>query len=359
MYNINETILLVAAIQGFLLFLGLVTKKTNNKLSNISIGLIVFVIAITILFSWGSASKYNNSPAAIPFWIVQSNLLVPAAFWIFLNVNTTPKFKFKNKYWLLFLPAGFEIGVQICLKSFPLLVNNQLVHAFIKSKIWFFFIEILPLFATISLLLLYARRLWQIMQKFREFKNPALPAYFRRMLSVLILMSVLLIVWTSSTYYLVQYRIVEIVLVSSIFLLGYIAYFKPDFFEIPKDILAKDPAARLFPQFDDKTALLRLDAAFKEQQLHLRPKLTVTDLAAALNLPAKYVTYLINNYHARNFNDFVNRFRVDEVIARMTDPSEKNKSLAGIALDAGFNSKSSFNQVFKQHTGKTPSTYLP
>jgi AraC-like DNA-binding protein len=50
---------------------------------------------------------------------------------------------------------------------------------------------------------------------------------------------------------------------------------------------------------------------------------------------------------------------VKEVIERMANPSEKHKSLLGIALDAGFNSKSSFNQVFKQHTGKTPSEYLP
>jgi AraC-like DNA-binding protein len=358
MNNINETILLVAAIQGFLLFLALITKKTTNKLSNISIGLIVFVITITILFSWGSVSHYNNSPNAIPFWIVHSYLLIPAAFWLFLEVNTYPKFKFRQIHWILFLPAGLDIGVQLLLKLFPSLINNQLVAAFTKSRSWFFFIEILPLFATIIILLLYARRVWKIMQKFRSVKNPVLPGYFRKMMTILVVMSVLLMVWAASTYYLIQYRVVEIVLVAFIFLLGYIAYFKPDFFEIPKGILAKDPTARPFPQFDDKTALLQLDAAFKEQQLHLRPKLTVTDLATAMNLPAKYLTYLINNYHARNFNDFVNRFRVEEVIARMADPAEKNKSLVGIAMDAGFNSKSSFNQVFKQHTGKTPSEYV-
>jgi len=89
MYNINETILLVASIQGFLLFLGLFTKKTTNKLSNVSIGILVFVITITLLFSWGSASQYNNSTNVIPFWVLQSYLLIPASFWLFLQIQNS------------------------------------------------------------------------------------------------------------------------------------------------------------------------------------------------------------------------------------------------------------------------------
>lgn len=87
---LEGTILLAASIQGFLLFLGLITKKTINKLSGIAISIIIFVITITILFSWGSATQYNNSKNAIPFWILQSYLLIPASFWIFFEVNTNP-----------------------------------------------------------------------------------------------------------------------------------------------------------------------------------------------------------------------------------------------------------------------------
>jgi len=355
MYNINETVLLVAAIQGFLLFLGLITKKTKNKLSNIAISIIVFVIAITILFSWGSASHYNNSKNAIPFWILSSYLLVPASFWIFFEVNTNPTFKFSKKYWLLFLPALLDISVQIIFKLFYQLLENEIFTVAVKSQFWFFFVEILPLFATILILIFYLRRLWLISQKMKEFKNSILTTYFKKMIFILIFMGLLLTFWTASTYYLVQYKVIEIVLVSFIFLLGYTAYFKPDFFEIPTEILLKNQ--RSFPNFDDKTELQKLNLAFKEKCLHLRPKLTVSELANELNLPTKYVTFLITNYYSKNFNDFVNTYRVTEVVTRMADPAEKHKSLLGIALDSGFNSKSSFNQVFKQHTGKTPSEY--
>jgi AraC-like DNA-binding protein len=183
-----------------------------------------------------------------------------------------------------------------------------------------------------------------------------LTTYFKKMIFILVFVVILLTFWTASTYYLIQYKVIEIVLVSFIFLLGYTAYFRPDFFEIPIEILFKNQSS--FPNFDDKIELQKLNLAFKEKCLHLRLKLTVSELANELNLPTKYVTFLITNYHSKNFNDFINTFRVAEVVTRMADPTEKHKSLLGIALDSGFNSKSSFNQVFKQHTGKTPSEYL-
>jgi AraC-like DNA-binding protein len=358
MKNINETLLLVASIQGFLLFFALITKKTNNRLSNVAISIIIFVITITVLFSWGSVSHYNNSPKAIPFWTLHSYLLIPASFWIFLEVNTNPTFRFLKKYWLLFLPALIDIFIQVILKILPQLIDNQMFISFIKSRFWFFFIEILPLFSTILIQIVYVRKLLLLRQKFKQFKSSTFNSYFKRMFLVLALMSILLIVWTASTYYLIPYKIVEVTLVTFIFLLGYLAYFKPDFFEIPKENLLKNHSANPFSNFDDKVELEKLNSIFKEQSLHLKPKLSISELANELSLPPKYVTYLIGNYHSKNFNDFVNTFRVKEVIERMGQPSEKHKSLLGIALDAGFNSKSSFNQVFKEHTGKTPSQYL-
>ena len=355
MNNINETILLVASIQGFLLFLGLVTKKTTNKLSSFSISILVFVITITLLFSWGSASQYNNSTNAIPFWVLQSYLLIPASLWIFFEVNTNLTFKFSKKYWLIFLPAFVDISIQIFFKLFPQLLGNHMLISIVKSQFWFFFIEILPLFATILILIFYVKRLWFLVRKLKQFKNSILFTYFKKMILILVFIGLLLIFWAASTYYLIQYKVVEIVLVSFIFLLGYTAYFKPDFFEMPTEILLQNKSS--FPNFDDKAELHKLNLAFKEKCLHLRPKLTVSELAHELRLPIKYVTFLITNYHSKNFNDFVNSFRVEEVITRMADPSEKHKSLLGIALDSGFNSKSSFNQVFKQNTGKTPSEY--
>ncbi len=355
MNNINETVLLVAAIQGLLLFLGLMTKKVPNKLSNVAIGIVVFVITISLLFSWGSASQYNNSTNVIPFWILQSYLLIPASFWLFFEANTNTKFKFSKKHLLVFLPSFLDILVQIIFYKFFRLLENTIFVSVIKSKYWLFFSEILPLLATTLLLVFYMRKLWLIKQQLSEYNNLLLNAYFKKMIFISVSMGLLLMVWAAS-YYLVDYKSIEIMLVAFVFLLGYVAYFKPDFFEIPKEVLSKNQNA--FSNFDHKTALANLDLIFTEKSIYLRPKLTINELATELNLPTKFISFLITTYYAKNFNDFVNHFRVNEVIKKMADPTQKHKSLLGIALDAGFNSKSSFNQVFKQHTDKTPSEYF-
>ena len=92
--------------------------------------------------------------------------------------------------------------------------------------------------------------------------------------------------------------------------------------------------------------------------LYIRPKLAVTEVAEELNLPVKYVSHLGGIYYDNNFNYFVNKFRVREAIRRINEPFESHKTLLGITSDSVFSSKSAFDQVFKQHTGKIPSEYL-
>ncbi|MCE7064554.1 AraC family transcriptional regulator [Dyadobacter sp. CY326] len=72
----------------------------------------------------------------------------------------------------------------------------------------------------------------------------------------------------------------------------------------------------------------------------------------------KAISYLINTHCASNVNGFINSFRVEAVIRKLGDPKEQHKTVLALALESGFNSKSTFNQVFRQHTGKSPSQYL-
>ncbi|RYY52505.1 MAG: AraC family transcriptional regulator [Chitinophagaceae bacterium] len=68
---------------------------------------------------------------------------------------------------------------------------------------------------------------------------------------------------------------------------------------------------------------------------------------------------VINGMYGKSFNDYVNEFRVREAIRLLQSPAHQNFNLLGIAYDAGFNSKSTFNRAFKKVTGKNPKEYIP
>jgi AraC-like DNA-binding protein len=85
--------------------------------------------------------------------------------------------------------------------------------------------------------------------------------------------------------------------------------------------------------------------------------LTIQELAQALQLPKHRLSQILNEQLGKNFYDFVNEYRVEEVKRLLRDPRFGHYSTLGIAEEAGFNSKATFNAVFKKITGKTPSEY--
>lgn len=90
----------------------------------------------------------------------------------------------------------------------------------------------------------------------------------------------------------------------------------------------------------------------------LDPRLSLAKLAEVLDLPASRLSHLINQYARQNFYEFVNSYRIQEVKERLADPEYSNYSILGIAEESGFNSKASFNRIFKNHLGITPSEYM-
>ena len=96
----------------------------------------------------------------------------------------------------------------------------------------------------------------------------------------------------------------------------------------------------------------------KNKKPYLESKLSLGQLAEMLGVPPNHLSQIINQYEGKNFYDFVNSYRVEEFIALAKKDIDKNFNLLGLAYEAGFNSKSSFSQVFKKITGKTPSEFV-
>jgi YesN/AraC family two-component response regulator len=90
---------------------------------------------------------------------------------------------------------------------------------------------------------------------------------------------------------------------------------------------------------------------------YLQSELTLQDLADMLAIPSYQVTQSINEGLSKNFYDLVNGYRVEEAKRLLADPASRNSKILTVGMDAGFNSKTTFNTVFKKFTGLTPSEY--
>lgn len=90
---------------------------------------------------------------------------------------------------------------------------------------------------------------------------------------------------------------------------------------------------------------------------YLNEKLSIQDLSDILRISRHYLTQVINEKTHKNFYTFINEYRLEEVKKRMLSDKFINYTILGIALESGFNSKSTFNTLFKNYTGITPSEY--
>ena len=101
----------------------------------------------------------------------------------------------------------------------------------------------------------------------------------------------------------------------------------------------------------------RIRLFMKERKPHLDPDITLTSLARELDVGRNSLSQAINSGFGKNFFSFINGYRVEEVISMFDDPAYGKTNLLRIAFDAGFNSKATFNHIFKKYTGFTPKEY--
>ncbi|MEP3210014.1 MAG: helix-turn-helix domain-containing protein [Maribacter sp.] len=93
------------------------------------------------------------------------------------------------------------------------------------------------------------------------------------------------------------------------------------------------------------------------QKLYLEPNFSLASLSKLLEKSTQKTSEVINQYAKRNFNDFINYYRIQDAKALLTETESQKYTISSIAFDMGFNSLSSFNSAFKKFEGTTPSSY--
>jgi AraC-like DNA-binding protein len=100
-----------------------------------------------------------------------------------------------------------------------------------------------------------------------------------------------------------------------------------------------------------------LTAFMKTHRPYLQSELSLQDLAKQMELPQHVLSRRINSAFGQNFNDFVNAYRVEAVKEMLLSGDAGHLSLLGIAYECGFNSKATFNRVFRKFTGQSPTEF--
>jgi len=119
----------------------------------------------------------------------------------------------------------------------------------------------------------------------------------------------------------------------------------------------KTEKKKLIPDNDFENLKQKLIVYMETEKPYLDGELNLSKLSGLINISAHQLSYLLNNGFGENFFQFVNKYRVQYAKELLMNDSYKKLSILGIAFESGFNSKTSFNTIFKKMTSETPSEF--
>ena len=165
-----------------------------------------------------------------------------------------------------------------------------------------------------------------------------------------------------------SYTIAYFTVIPIVFLIGYLGYYglSQSKILVPNFLLMEEnkngtpkieKKANSYNEGEMLNLTLKLERIIDVEKPYLREDLTLKDLAELLQITDKKMSALLNRYLNTSFYDYINGLRVVEVKKRIQDPAFEKYTLLAIALECGFNSKASFNRIFKKMTEVSPSEY--
>lgn len=362
---IFKIIIYSGIVQGFYSAMVLTHTKLRNP-ANLYLAFLLMVLSISILHS-AFVIPYFHQFHNTNFHVKEPFILLVIPFiWLYVKKLNEPQFSFRRKYLLHFAPflVVMLFSLFFVFHSTRISDDQSLYsHTFVINIILY-----IIAFCQYVFYLIYMLRI------IRNFKNKALnelsntenidPAWLRIFLFtflavflLLIVMMVIAIHRLNADYF---NTIVSLVFALAIYILGYKGLFQQTILPVIPEIITDNsiPEERETPETKiDEQLLNKLRSFMENKKPYHEPELTLTSLAAQVEIGRNQLSELINIGTGGNFYDFVNKYRVEEVKQLMENPKFKDYTLLAIAFEAGFPSKSTFNSIFKKFTGFTPSEY--
>ncbi|MBF9220162.1 helix-turn-helix domain-containing protein [Hymenobacter ruricola] len=396
------TVALFAVIAQALFAAGLLAASVFNRVSNRFLALLMVAIALWVLDGFFRVSGLYGQNAGLYFSPIYYSLGFGPLLYFYVRSLVNHGFRWRAGYWWHFGPVLGQAALYWWLRFQPYAVRNdfwQHVHRPVTYRLEFIgtWVSLMAyLFLSLRLLRQYGR--W-LEDNFSEVSRLRL-RWLRWLLVLLALVSgqwlvELVLREFFDLYYRYDYSTELLGVV--VFVIGIVGLrqadmravrFAPD--EEPAAELAAAPApgslpeaaeiaaaevaateetpppppapnpeaaAQTAPPAPDPLIMERIRRALVDDRLYQNPTLTLAELSAHTGLPPRLISFTVNAGFGRSFNDLVNGYRVAEVQRRLAAPDARRLTLLGIAFESGFNSKTTFNRIFKQVTGVAPRDY--
>ncbi len=380
-FNIWSAPLLILTLQGLVFAALLLSRylKTNNP-SDLFLFLILIITCYhqtcyTVGFM-GWYDTYRNTK--INYALIPLSIAILPLIYFYVKSVTMSSFHFKKRDWLHFLPAFAIILYRVVIYSYDALQPgfNDTQNGYLKLQLDEPFVQ--PIYAIFGYLqnLLYLAFTFQLFYTYRK----KIKAYFSNTyrLELNWILSFLILYATLYVYDLAQTLIGEYVVALNytqrwwltlltglvIIYVGIKGYFT-DTTQLKKLNFSFTPHPSGIPEASDtpqksvpSEAIEELKQLMDKEKPYLDPELNLADLAQIANMNRAQLSETINTGFGKNFNDFINQYRVNAFKNMLKANKQDKLSLLGIAFECGFNSKATFNRVFRKLTDQSPSEYL-
>ncbi len=358
----------VSIAQGLFLISLVASRSSKNRVAS---NLIISIVLVMIFTNLGYLVIRTDLVYYVPqVWGIQFGMtfLLGPLFYFYSQSVIDQHFQWRKKYWLHFIPYGIQLFINL-----PFLLRDRslwvaFIHTFLAGdssmrgveKITFG-AQDLQLFFYLALTVRWIRSAKHNYGDFPYIISiPSRIKWITTLAHCLFLFSTMLFslyifVLVRGRYNPITNYIYTLVSSGIIYFIAYKLVLNPDL--INPDFRKKYRAYMPFTGEDGEKYLQKLKSLMDETRIFTDPGLKLSSLAKKIGLPSHQVSKLINEKFGKSFNEYINEYRVKEFISRVSQVQNQSYTLYGIALDVGFNSKSSFHSAFKKYTGKVPSDY--
>ncbi len=370
-------ILIIGVFQAALLVLLLLTKRKKSTPDYILAGYL-FLSALLIFLTWLEIRIQSNLLQYL--WLTNLRtpliLLIGPVLWLYVKSVTDQHFRFKPKYLFMLIPFVLVMAMFAAQNYFH---PRQAIAAapdagLADSQIAFIFIIGLIAVSNVGYTLwglLLIRRYKRALKTFFSSTEKINLQWlgFVHVSALIAYAGISGMYILNAIYGLMSYQVLQqagygiaslLVLVigffgirkGSIFTSSYIS------FDMEKAIDAEEREdEKPSLSSEEEIFIHRLLGFMKTEKPHLDPEINLALLSGKLNVSPEYLSGIINSRLNKNFFDFVNHYRVEEFKRLCKIPENKKLTLISLAYDSGFNSKATFNRVFKKEMNCTPGEY--